>query len=340
LALEASVERVSRPGLASHLHYRPGMNRRRFLLTSLAGAVAVPLAAKAQHAGGRYRIGFLPFSTCSVPEAFRSALNSLGYVEGRNVVIECRPAAGPNEGLSDAATELMRLKIDVLVAQGTPAARAAQRATAVTPIVFVTAGDPVGNGLVTSLARPGKNVTGTAAMDPIQTIKGVEFLKEGASSITRVAVLLDLSNPNHGLQMKEQDAAAHAMGLELRRIDLRRPSDLDAAFTAMIRERTQAVFLFPLRIGRPDTDRIVEFTIKNRLPTLGLVDLQYREAGVLLYYTFNRAEQYARAASFVDRILKGANPAEIPVEQPTKFELVINLKTAKTFSGSCQATFS
>jgi ABC transporter substrate binding protein len=209
-------------------------------------------------------------------------------------VIECRAAAGPNEGLSDAATELMRLKIDVLVAQGTPAAQAAQRATATTPVVFVTAGDPVGNGLVTSLARPGKNVTGMAAMDPIQTIKGVEFLKESAPSITRVAVLLDFSNPNHGLRMKEQDAAARVVGLELRRIDVRQSSDLDAAFTAMVRERAQAVFLFPLWIGRSDTDRIVEFTVKNRLPTLGLVDLQYRAAGVLVYYTFNRSEQYQR----------------------------------------------
>jgi len=305
------------------------MDRRRFLLTSLAGAFVGPLAVNAQQARGMYRIGFLPFSSCSVPESFRSALNGLGYVEGRNVVIECRAAAGSNEGLSDAATELMRLKIDVLVAQGTPAARAAQRATATTLVVFVTAGDPVGNGLVTSLARPGKNVTGMAAMEPLQIMKGVEFLKQSAPKTTRVAVLLDLSNPNHGLQMNEQDAAARAIGLELRRIDIRRPSDLDAAFTAIVRERAQAVFLFPLRIGPPDTDRIVEFAAKNRLPTLGLVDQLYIAAGLLLYYTFNRAEQFDRAATLVDRILKGANPAELPVEQPTKFDLVINLKTAK-----------
>ena len=208
---------------------------RRIGLVPALVLVLASLDTEAQQAGGIYRIGFLPFSTCPVPEEFRSTLNSLGYVEGRNVVIECRAAAGPNEGLPDAATELMRLKIDVLVAQGTPATRAAQRATATTPVIFVTAGDPVGNGLVTSLARPGKNVTGMAAMDPIQTIKGVEFLKESAPSITRVAVLLDFSNPNHGLQMKEQDAAARAVGLELRRIDVRQSSDLDAAFTAMAR---------------------------------------------------------------------------------------------------------
>jgi putative ABC transport system substrate-binding protein len=305
------------------------VDRRRFLLTSLAGALASPLSAHAQQAGVMYRIGFLPFAACSVPEAFRLALNGLGYVEGRNVVIECRAAAGSNEGLSDAATELMRLKIDVVVAHGTPAARAAQRATATTPVVFVTAGDPVGNGLVTSLARPGKNITGMAAMDPIQVMTGVEFLKQSAPRITRVAVLLDLSNPNQGLQMNEQDAAARAHGLELQRIDIRRPADLDATFTAMVRQRAQAVFVFPLRIDPSDTDRIVEFAAKNRLPSLGLVDQQYTAAGFLLYYTFNRAEQFARAAALVDRILKGANLAETPVEQPTKFDLVINLKTAK-----------
>jgi putative ABC transport system substrate-binding protein len=236
------------------------MERRRFLLTSLAGALAAPLTADGQQAGKMYRIGFLPFSGCSVPEAFRSALNRRGYVEGRNVVIECRAAAGSNEGLSDAATELTRPKLDVLVAQGTPAARAAQRATATTPVVFITAGDPVANGIVTSLARPGKNVTGMRRWIRFRSSRA-EFLKQSAPKIARVAVLLDLSNQNQGLQMNEQDAAARALGLELQRIDIRRPAD--------------------------------------------------------------------RAATLVDRILKGANPAEIPVEQPTKFDLVINLKTAK-----------
>jgi len=171
------------------------MERRTFLATLASGLLAAPLAAAAQHAEKVYRIGLLPFSTCSETESFRSAFRSLGYVEGRNVVIECRAAAGPNEGLSDAATELMRLKVDVLVAQGTPAAQAAQRATATTPVVFITAGDPVGNGLVESLARPGKNVTGVAAMDPIQIMKGLEFLKASTPGLTRVAILLDLSNP-------------------------------------------------------------------------------------------------------------------------------------------------
>jgi putative ABC transport system substrate-binding protein len=309
------------------------VDRRRFLLTSLAGALAAPLAAGAQQAGKVHRIGFLPFAMCPAPpydNDLRSALRALGYVEGRNVVIECRAAAlQGDDRFSDAAAELVRLKLDVLVAQGTPAALAAQRATATIPVVFVTVGEPVGSGLVSTLARPGKNVTGMAAIGAHQVMKGVEYLKESTPHLTRVAILLDLSNPNHAMRMDEQDAAAKAMGLELRRVDVRTPSDLDAAFATIARERAQAVYLFPLRIGPPDADRIVEFTVKNRLPTLGLVDPPYRAAGVLLFYSFSRTEQYDRAATFVDRILKGAKPGDLPVEQPTKFELVINLKTAK-----------
>ena len=261
------------------------MDRRRFLLTSLAGALAAPIDAGAQQAGKVYRIGFLPFSACPAPpydSDLRSALRILGYVEGRNVVIECRAAAGPGDQLSDAATELVRLKLDVLVAQGTPAALAAQRATATIPVVFVTVGEPVSSGLVSTLAHPGKNVTGMAAIGAHQVMKGVEYLKESTPRLTRVAILLDLSNPNHAMRMDEQDAAAKAMGVELRRVDVRSPSDLDAAFTTIVRERSQAVYLFPLRIGPPDAGRIVEFTVKNRLPTLGLVDPPYKALGLTI----------------------------------------------------------
>ena len=240
--------------------------------------------------------------------------------------------AGPQqdtERLPDLAAELVQLKIDVLVADSTPSALAAQRATATTPVVFSSVGDPVGSGLVGSLARPGNNVTGMSALHPGQIMKGVGILKESAPRVTRVAILLDLSNPNHAMQTVEQDAAANAMGLELRRFDVQSSADLDAVFTAIVRERAQALFLRPLRIGRPEADRILKFTVKNRLPTLGLVSPAYKAAGVLLFFTFSPAEQYDRAAIFVDRILKGANPANLPVEQPTKFELVINLKTAK-----------
>jgi putative tryptophan/tyrosine transport system substrate-binding protein len=307
------------------------MDRRRFLLTSLAGALAAPLAAKGQQGGKVYRVGLLPFSaTCPSPsDLFPSALRKLGYVEGRNLTIECRAAAGRNEQLRDAAVELVQRGIDVLVAVGTPGAQAAQRASAAIPVVFVTAGDPVGDGLVASFARPGKNVTGVAALSSAQTMKGFEFLKQCAPHITRVAVLVDLSNPAQARLIDEQDVAARAMGLELQRVDVRSSSHLDTAFSALLRDRAQAVFLLPLRISRPDADRIVEFTIKNRLPTLGLVNWLYRPAGFLFFYTFSATEQYDRAAYFVDRILKGANPADLPVEQPTKFELVINLKTAK-----------
>jgi len=307
------------------------MERRAFISAVTGGLLAAPLAAGAQSAGKMFVIGYLPFSTCSVPEndSFRSALRSLGYIDGSNVIIECRAAAGLNERLPDAAAELARSRIDVLVAIGTPAALAAQRATTTIPIVFVSAGDPVGNGLVGSLAHPGKNVTGVTAMGALQLMKGVEFLKESAPHVSRVAFLLDLSNPNHVTQMVEQDAAASTLGLTLRRVDVQSASDLDNAFTTIVRERAQAVYVFPLRIDRPGVDRIVEFAAKHRLPTLGLVDGQYKAVGFLVYYSFSRVEQYDRAAHIVDRILKGANPAHLPVEQPTKFELVINLKTAK-----------
>jgi putative tryptophan/tyrosine transport system substrate-binding protein len=311
------------------------MNYARLELVAMLafGLLAAPLSVEAQQAGKVYRIGLLPYSTCPAPpyanDPFRSALRNLGYVEGRNVVIECRAPPGQTERLPDLAAELVQLKIDVLLAESTPSALAAQRATATTPVVFVEVGDPVGSGLVRSLARPGENVTGMSALDPGQIMKGVGILKESASRLTRVAILLDLSNPIHAMHTSEHDAAANAMGLELRRFDVRSSSDLDAALTGIVRERAQAVYLRPLRIGRPEADRIVEFTVKNRLPTLGLVSPLYKAAGVLLFFTFSPAEQYDRAAIFVDRILKGANPANLPVEQPTKFELVINMKTAK-----------
>jgi putative ABC transport system substrate-binding protein len=309
------------------------MDRRAFIGTLTGALLAAPLAAGGQQAGRVYRIGYLPFSTCPVPpyesDPVRSALRSLGYVEDRNVIIECRAAAGLNERLPDVAVELARSRLDVLIAIGTPAALAAQRATTTTPIVFVTAGDPVGSGLVGSLAHPGKNVTGVAAMGPLQLMKGVEFLKESAPRVSQVAFLLDLSNPNHVTQMGEQDAAASTLGLTLRRVDVRSASDLDNAFTTIVRERLQAVYVFPLRVNRAEVDRIVEFAAKHRLPTLGLVDAQYKAVGFLVYYSFSRVEQYDRAAHYVDRILKGAKPADLPVEQPSKFDLIINLKTAK-----------
>jgi len=298
--------------------------------TLTLGLLAAPRAVEAQQVGKVYRIGHLAFSTCPAApytnDPLRSALRDLGYVEGRNIVIECRGPAGQAARLNDLAAELVRLKVDVLLAQSTPSALAAQRATTTIPIVVFFVLDPVASGLVANLRRPGGNITGLSAVGPEAT-KGLELLKEGVPFVSRVAILFDRSNPAELAQVSQQEIAAKALGLELQRIDVRSPADLDAAFAAILRERAHALYLYPLRIGRPEVERVVGFAVKNRLPTMGL--LGDRTAGVLFFYGPSIVEHYQRLASYVDKILKGAKPADLPVEQPTKFELVINLKTAK-----------
>ncbi len=290
------------------------------------------LPAEAQQVGKVYRIGHLAFSTCPVApytnDPLRSALRDLGYVEGRNIVIECRGPAGQDDRLDDLAAELVRLKVDVLVAQSTPAALAAQRATTTIPIVVFFVADPVASGLVANLRRPGGNITGLSGVGPEAT-KGLELLKEGAPFVSRVAIVFDRSNQAEVAQVSLQDIAAKALGLQLQRIDVRSPGDLDAAFAAILRERAHALLLYPLRIGRPEAERIMGFAVKNRIPTLGFLSRFYQTAGALFFFSPSTVEHYQRLASYVDRVLKGAKPADLPVEQPTKFELVINLKTAK-----------
>jgi putative tryptophan/tyrosine transport system substrate-binding protein len=309
------------------------MDRRHFLLTSLAGVIAVPRAAEAQEAGRVHKFGFLAFSTCQsqdpVFRQFRQALATLGYVEGKNIIIQCSVAADQPDHNRVRAEELVRLKVDLIVAQGTPSALAAQRATRTTPIIMFNVADPVARGLVASLTRPGGNVTGLTNLVEGQTLKSLELLKEGAPRVSRVAVLIDPSNQGQVALSAEQDVAAQTLALKLRRIEVRDGSDLDAAFAAILRDRAQALYLLPLRITPAGAERIMEFAIKHRLPTLGAVSLLYPRVGVLFFYSHSLAEQFQRLAAYVDRILKGAKPADLPVEQPTKFELIINLKTAK-----------
>jgi putative ABC transport system substrate-binding protein len=189
--------------------------------------------------------------------------------------------------------------------------------------------DPVARGLVASLTRPGGNVTGLTNLVEGQTLKSLEMLKEGAPRISRVAILMDPSNQAQVALSAEQDIAAQTLSLKLQRLNVRGQSDLDATFAALLRERAQALYLFPLRIGQAGAKRIMEFAIKHRLPTLGGVSVLYPQAGVLFFYSHSLAEQFQRLAAYVDKILKGAKPADLPVEQPTKFGFVINLKTAK-----------
>ncbi len=301
----------------------------------LLASLAAPLGVWAQPARQPYKIGFLAFDSCRSQDAsdvvrqFREAMATFGYMDGKEIIIECRVAAGGPDETRIPAQELVRLDMDLIVAQGTPAALAAQRATRTTPIIMFNIADPVARGLVASLARPGENVTGLANLAEGQTLKGFQLLQQAAPQITRVAVFTDLSNEAQAALVAEQDAAARTRGLKLQRVDVRGPSDLDAAFATVLRERAQAIYLYPLRISRADAERIMQFAVKHRLPTMGAVSQVYLAAGVLLFHTHSLEEQYARLGTYVDRVLKGAKPAELPVERPTKFDLVINLKTAK-----------
>ena len=258
------------------------------------------------------------------------ALQDRGYEQGRSVRIECRSAAaGESNRLPELARELVGRKVDVLVTQGTQAALAAKQATSSIPIVIALVADAVATGLVTSLARPGRNVTGLSVFGPQIVPKQLDLLKEIAPWITRVAILTDLSNPGLVAELSLQDVIARRLQLEVQRVDVRSPADLDAALASVLGGRADAMLMAPLPIRRDDARRIMQFAERNRLPTIGTVSEMYVETGVLLFYTFSLQEHYQRLAHAVDRILKGARPADLPVEQPTRFEVVLNAGTAK-----------
>jgi len=303
------------------------------IISLVLGVPVKPLTAQGQQPAKMHRIGFLTVAVCPTPpyanDRFRQALREVGYVEGRNIVIECRGAAGQLDRLPDLAADLVRLKVDVLVAPGTPGALAAQRATATIPIVVFFVADAVASRLVASLARPGANVTGLSIFGPEKIPKQLELLKEAAPQVSRVGILADLANPGQPIELAHHEAVAPKLGLKIHVLDVRNPAGLDAALASVLREGLQALFLAPLRIGPADAERIMDFAVNNRLPTIGSVSSLYVPAGVLLFYTPNVAEHWQRAASYIDRILKGAKPAALPVEQPTKFDLVVNMKTAK-----------
>ena len=293
---------------------------------------ATPLVAEAQQAGKVYRIGYLSYRGCPIRAEmmgpFRQGLRELGYVEGQNIIIECRGAAGAADRFAGLAAELIRLEVDLLVAEGTALALAAKHATRTIPIVMVRVGDPVGSGLVPSLARPGGNITGLSALSDT-VAKTLEVLKEAAPSVSRVAVWMDSTNPGQTLTDKQMDAAAKALSLTLRRVDVRTAANLDAAFAAVLSRREQGLLVYPLAIAAPDTRRIAQFAIKHRLVTIALSRADDVREGMLMSYGPNEADSYRRAGAYIDKILKGSKPGDLPVEQPTTFELVINLKTAK-----------
>jgi len=294
--------------------------------------ILAPLAAETQQQAGKvYRIGFLRYVGCAEPAHFtelRQGLRELGYAEGHNLVIECRAAPGNAERMPDLAAELVRLNVDVLVAEGTPAALAAKQATRTIPIVMVYIGDPVASGLVNSLGRPGGNVTGSTMLAPEIVRKTLQLLKEAAPAISRVTVLIDSTNPGQTLPDHQMAAAAEVLGVRPQRADIVTSADLDKAFATVLRQRAQALLVYALPLTPVEFQRITEFAIKNRLPT-ATWHPAYGRAGLMMFYGTKVAEQFRHAGVHIDKILKGTQPADLPVEQPTKFELVINLKTAK-----------
>jgi putative ABC transport system substrate-binding protein len=295
------------------------------------GLCVAPFAGEAQQAA---RIGYLALNLDVNPrfhDAFRQGLRDLGYVEGRDVVIEYRDAEGKPERLAALAAELVALNVDVIVAPGTLAALAAKRATATTPIVVSTIGDPVTDGLIKSLARPGGNVTGLSNLTGDLIGKCMQLLKEAVPGAARVAVL---THPGSATAKTDKDyatraqAAGRSLGFVVQLIDAGRPVDLDRAFAEMTRWRANALVVMPYATLLQERTRVVALAAKQRLPAV----YAYREnvvAGGLMSYGADLADQFRRSAAYVDRILRGAKPGDLPIEQPTKFELVINLKTAK-----------
>jgi putative ABC transport system substrate-binding protein len=307
--------------------------RRREFITLLSGAAAAwPLVARAQQAGKIYRIGFLwdsPDAFLDALEAFRQGLRDLGYVEGRNIVIEYRWAEGKPERMRELAEELVRLKVDVIVAPSSIYTEAAKRATSTIPIIFVSHADPLGSRHVASLARPGGNITGLSLMMTETNVKGLELLKEAVPGISRVAVIFDPATPSHGPGLKAVKAAGPTLGLRIQSVPVRSATEFDSAFTAIVGERADAVLVLSTPLFIAGAKRLAELSLAHKLPSLFGPKHHVQEGG-LMSYSPDRADLWRRGAIYVDKILRGIDPADLPVQQPTKFEIAINLKTAKS----------
>jgi putative ABC transport system substrate-binding protein len=310
------------------------MKRRTFIAMLTGGIVVAPFAAEAQQAAKIARIGYLAANLAAnrqLHEAFRQGLRDLGYVQDRNVVIEYRDAEGKLEQLPALAAELIALKVDVIVAPVTLAAQAAKQATKTIPIVFTVAADPITDGLVTSLARPGGNVTGLSFFAPELVGKCLEQLKQAVPGVSRVAVLWHPGGQGERTDkdiLKKAEVAARTLGVQLQFVEARRLNDFDRAFSDMTKARAGALTVLssPLLLG--ERRRLVDLVAKHRLPAV-YPRREFVDAGGLMAYGPSGLDLFRRAATYVDKILKGAKPGDLPVEQPTKFELVINLKSAK-----------
>jgi putative ABC transport system substrate-binding protein len=310
------------------------MNKRRKLIVALgASALAAPFGSFAQQPPAKFhRIGFLGPTTAagweSRLEAFRAGMRDLGYVEGKNLMIEFRWAEGKYDRLPALAAEMVRLNVELIVTGGTPGTRAAKQATTTVPIVMSASGDAVGTGLIASLARPGGNLTGSTFFQPELLAKRLELLKEVMPRITQAAYLMNPDNASAtGPTRRVVESAAMSLKIGLRPIPVRGPNDFDGAFAAMTKNRVEVLVTSEDAVTVANISAIADLALKRRLLSAG--SKEFAEAGGLLGYGVNLPELYRRAAYFVDKIFKGVKPADLPVEQPTKFELVVNMKTAK-----------
>jgi ABC-type uncharacterized transport system substrate-binding protein len=300
----------------------------------LALSVLTALPGEAQQPSKMARVGYLEFGSAApgtpLLEAFRQGLRDLGWVEGQNIAIEVRYAEGRQDRLPELAANLVRLKVDLIFASTTPAALAAKQATTSIPIIIGFVADPVGSGLVPRLARPGANITGWTHLAGLElNAKRLDILKEAVPEAARIGALWNPSNPIHGPSLRVLEAAARRLKVQLHPVGVQDPQELPGAFSTMDKERVQALTVPPDGMFLAHQARIIDLAAKHRIPTMyGVRELA--EAGGLMTYGVNLPEMYRRGAFFVDRILKGVKPGDLPVEQPTKFELVINLRTAKT----------
>src|SRR5215211_2335915 len=304
--------------------------KRREFITLLGGAAVWPFAAHAQQETKIYRIGILEpipaAQNAANLDSLRTGLRDLGYAEGRNLVIEYRSADGRAERFPDLASELVRLKVDLIVARGTPATNAAKNTTPSVPVVMATMGAP--GTLVASFAQPGGNITGVTTFSTELTAKRIEILKELAPKVSRVGLLHNMGNPAVPPEWEETKAAAHSLGLQTELLDVRNEEDVARAFELAVRHHVDALVIGADGLIQAHQQTIVNFAARNRLPAV-YPSREFVEAGGLIAYAVNYPDLYFRFASFVDKILRGQKPGELPVEQPTKFEVVINLKVAR-----------
>jgi len=305
--------------------------KRRDFITLLSSAAAWPVAARAQQPGRVWRIGVLEtvsqaLNTTNM-DAFQQGLRALGYVEGQNYVLEYRSSDGDADRFLDLATELVRLNVDLIVTRGTPAAFAAKKATNTVPVVMAASGDPLSYGLIASLARPGGNITGLSALTSAFS-KRIELLKELVPTVAQISALLNMSNPGLARQWSEIEKAARKLGIQPQLSDIRKRDDIERAFDAAGKQNANALIIGTDTLTQSNSQFIVDLAEKHRIPAL-YASSEFIAAGGLFAYGVNYPDLYRTAATYVDKILKGAKPTDLPVMQPTKFELVINLKAAK-----------